>query len=223
MVILCERCTRLETPEETSKKSFWTTLPGILTGIAAIVTSIGGLATLVNAVCNAGIVCEREKVPSSESTPIVLNVDNIRTASGLFYSVIENGFSEGAISYTDRDYTFIDIPGFLVGATYIMTANEDKFSTDSEFLSFDVNLPVSVYIGYSVEYPMRPDWLLSEFRRVSGSYNMYNPDPNPNVWHTLTKELYLRDYPPGRVILGGNRNPNDSYNGGMYTVIIVKR
>ena len=34
--------------ENDSKRSFWTTLPGILTGLAALVTAIGGLVVALN-------------------------------------------------------------------------------------------------------------------------------------------------------------------------------
>ena len=41
------------------QKSFWSTIPGILTGIAAVVTAIGGLLAIL---FQAGIIGSREEI-----------------------------------------------------------------------------------------------------------------------------------------------------------------
>ncbi len=50
------------------KESFWSTAPGILTGIAAIITAITGLIIALNA---AGIITINPSVPAPISTPVI--------------------------------------------------------------------------------------------------------------------------------------------------------
>ena len=52
-------------PESKSDKSFWTTLPGILTGIAAVLTAI---ATLIGALSAAGIISFQSPTPPPSIT-----------------------------------------------------------------------------------------------------------------------------------------------------------
>jgi hypothetical protein len=60
-------------PEVTEKKSFWTTLPGILTGIAAVLTALGAL---IAALGSAGLLSRPGTTPpapppAAESAPAV--------------------------------------------------------------------------------------------------------------------------------------------------------
>lgn len=49
------------------RASFWTTMPGILTGLAAVLTAIGGLALALN---QAGVFTHSATVPAAASTPV---------------------------------------------------------------------------------------------------------------------------------------------------------
>ena len=50
----------------TTEKSFWSSLPGILTAVAGV---IGALGTLVGALYTAGIIGHREKTPAMDAQP----------------------------------------------------------------------------------------------------------------------------------------------------------
>jgi hypothetical protein len=73
------------------KQSFWTTVPGILTGIAAIITAIGGLIAVLN---SAGLFkAKTAPLPSVSPTPIITT-----TAPG--QTSISNSPSSAAPTYT---------------------------------------------------------------------------------------------------------------------------
>ena len=55
----------------------------------------------------------------------VLDISNLSNASGVEYQIVE-GLADGDACYTDRSYTYSDVPDFLQGAVYIKTANNDK-------------------------------------------------------------------------------------------------
>ncbi len=66
----------------------------------------------------------------------VVNITSIATASDKTYQV--NELSVDEMIYIDRpSIKFTSIPDSLLGATYIMTANDDKHFTDPIFLGFE--------------------------------------------------------------------------------------
>ena len=68
-----------------SKSSFWTTIPGILTGFAATITAIGGLVTVLNQVGIFGRSAEDRPIdPSSPTSVSIAGKWNgtVQTATG---------------------------------------------------------------------------------------------------------------------------------------------
>ena len=66
--------------------------------------------------------------------------------------------------YTDRDYQFAGVPQYMSGLWYIKTANDDKnllsgISSNNIFISFTVNKPVKIFVGYDSRYDEIPEWL----------------------------------------------------------------
>ena len=119
-------------------------------------------------------------------------------------------------SYIDRSYWFSDAPANYVGLPFIRTANADRNNRSEEFLRFQVNKPVRVYVCYSTAALSGPDWLESNFvmtaDQISRTYHTWN------VWEA--------EYPAGEVVLGGNMAPGAVSNGsvvGMYVVIIQEQ
>jgi beta-galactosidase len=133
--------------------------------------------------------------------------------SGRDYQVVYNSLREGELVYIDRSYTFTDFPAYLRGATYIKTANEDKFYTndirnESDFLGFYVNQDVTVYIAYDNRYSA-PSWLLDNFLDTGDDLVTTDADTYFNV--------FLGDFSAGEVKLG----INDA--NAMYIVVVVGR
>jgi hypothetical protein len=108
--------------------------------------------------------------------------------------------------YIDRNYTYMLIPPTFVGVQYLKTANDDKFVTASDAISFDVDKPVTVFVAYQLT--ALPTWLQSWI-------------PTGAQWeasHT-TFDVYRKDFPAGTVMLGGNEGGLDS----MYSLAVVQQ
>jgi len=63
--------------------------------------------------------------------------------------------------YVDRTYTFTNMPPFVQGQTYIKTENDDKGSTGTSFLTFDINQAARVYVAHDDRIVSKPSWMSS--------------------------------------------------------------
>lgn len=137
-----------------------------------------------------------------------LVVSNVVATSGASYEVAE-GLAIGSMAYSDRTFTYTQVPFELAGATYIRTANDDKLSQATSFLSFDVNQAVIVYVAHDDRYAVKPAWLQSF------------TDTGLDLQINVTFSVYAKDFPPGTIQLGGNVNPVEVEDNNMYTVILA--
>ena len=115
--------------------------------------------------------------------------------------------SVGDEYYIDRSFKLAEVPDGLKDQTWIKTANNDKFSTDPNFLTFKVEETVRVFVGYDERIAQLPTWLQN-----------WNDD------HLVIKDqnntrfrCYSKDFVAGSVTIGGNFG-NDNSN--MYVVIL---
>jgi pectinesterase len=129
------------------------------------------------------------------------------------YSVEIGSLLPDSRVYGDRGYAFVPpIPDELRGMSVIRTINDDKPSTSSEtFLSFDVNLPVRVYVALDSRIVPAPAWLDSWTKT---SLTLTTTDPNPQ------RVLYMREFAAGRVDLGANHSPATPQHYSMYSVLL---
>ncbi len=95
-----------------------------------------------------------------------IEVTDLGANSGLPYEVAEN-LKEGDKEYTDRDYTLTSIPDYLVGLTWIRTANNDKENPDLE-VSFKIDVEAYVYILWIARDPAEHDWLQDNYTLLKG-------------------------------------------------------
>ncbi|MCC6301004.1 MAG: hypothetical protein IT314_17080 [Anaerolineales bacterium] len=239
--------------EEKEEKgaSFWTTLPGIMMGCAAIISAIAGLITAVVILWpkepeNSGtptlppvVINQPTLIPPTNPpvqaapsathalptstqyvpptlTPLPLALfDILDVTSGRTY--FTDILIPGAIVYTDREYVYRDVPAFLQGQEYIITANEDKFGgrVNINFqLILQANRDVIVYVAHSDRYPNKPNWLY-DFQ-----------DTNADLTFLVDNDLiylsvYQKAFPAGQIVLGGNNQPTETENNAMYTVVIA--
>ena len=137
---------------------------------------------------------------------------NLGVASGDLYEVVD-GLNIGSLAYIDRSYVYDDVPPDLIGSTYIKTSNGDKnFEGTDEFLVFDVNQDVTVYVAHDDRYSIKPSWLSS----------FANTGLTLSISGAGDFELFAKAYPSGTVTLGVNQDPAESESNSMYTVIIVR-
>jgi hypothetical protein len=142
----------------------------------------------------------------SNSTSGTLPISNLTVASGQPYVVPASGLQAGGTVYIDRSFTYTSVPASVQGAAYIQTANNDKAATTANFLSFEVNQPVTVQVAHDVRITTKPSWL-STF--TDTGQNLVTSD--------TTLRLFARNYSTGPVSLGGNAS-----GGGfsMYAVVV---
>ena len=123
----------------------------------------------------------------------------------------QNLLEEGDKYYIDENYALTDIPAEVESGVWIMTANADGISIDSDFLSFNIDRNVSVYVGYDGNASMLPDWL-STFADTGLQVGTTNGSLN----------LYSRDYASGPISLGGNMAGGGTRTSN-YIVIVVEK
>lgn len=107
----------------------------------------------------------------------------------------------GAKPYSDRDYTVTSLPAYLQNASFIQTANNDKYNRQSEFLAVFIKKAAIAYVAYDSRAAKLPDWLLGWDKT------------NDVIQTTDTKANYLAIYSkvldsgllyPRLLALGGN-------------------
>ena len=161
----------------------------------------------VSAVNGVGLESERS-LPASGTTHETdqLVISNLTVGSGMDYEIVVNGLYNGALVYIDRSFTYSSVPDWLEGATYIKTANDDKGSSGSSFISFDVNQDVTVYVAHDDRISTKPAWLVPF---IDTGYDLTTTD--------ATLSIFEKDFSVDTITFGGNEGTGYS----MYTVTIV--
>ncbi len=136
-----------------------------------------------------------------------LIISNIKAASGKTY--VLNTLAVGKLFYIGRTYRFTNVPSSYVGLDYIKTATDDRYSTVTDFLQFDVNKDMTVYVAYDDRISPKASWL-STFTGTGDDLVRGG---------TVRFSIYARTFPAGHVSLWGNSIPSGG-EGGMYVVII---
>jgi hypothetical protein len=186
-----------------AKKNAGERSPWVVPIIVALITTAGAvIVALLN-----------RPQPQGPSGTTGNTVTIFNVASGRSY--FSGELMVGATVYSDRDYVYSKIPSFLHGKTYIITANEDKFSTDTSFLRFSIAQDATVYVAHSDRYMDKPAWLLGF--QDTGADLEYGVDSD-----IVTLSLYEKLFPAGQVVLGGNIPPGETANHAMYTVVITE-
>jgi uncharacterized protein (TIGR03382 family) len=120
-------------------------------------------------------------------------------------------FSEGSEVYSDRDYTFTDqYPLRFEGQPFIQTANNDKFSFSSAFLSFELAAPSEIHVLFDSSASATPDWL-----------DAFVPTGEVVGNTDTTFDVYAKHFSPGTIELGGNNAPGSNGADSMYSVVII--
>ncbi len=110
--------------------------------------------------------------------------------------------------YIDRpNYTIKQAPEHLSGAIQVKTANDDKLSTGTNFVSFELKGESTISIAYDNQIEEIPEWL-----------STWKPTGEQIVDSRSTVfQIYYREAKTGKIVLGGNYGTMDD---NMYLVFI---
>ena len=134
---------------------------------------------------------------------------DVKAKSKAHYSVKNEALQNGVQVYSDRKYTYSDVPTELSGSSIIQTANGDKGAKDKEFISFSTNIESEVYVAWdSRNNPAK--WVNEKFKKT---------DQKVKLSDNTSFNLYKATFPAGKVILGGNERGSKS---SMYQVFLKK-
>ena len=140
-----------------------------------------------------------------------LEITNLNAASRHPYTL--KNIYKGDLIYSDRDFNIKTIPNQYEGLLGIQTANDDKMeSAPQNFLTFEVNQPVTVLVGYDTRLSL-PNWL-SNWQNT-GDWIESDDQTGKNQY-----QLFKSIFPRGQVALGPNNAQTNSSN--MYIVLIEK-
>ncbi len=150
--------------------------------------------------------------PSAAPMPFTLhNLSPSTSAPYLKQNILETGDKY----YVDESFTVNSIPAVVANGVWIMGANADKTKNTATYLSFSVDVPVTVYIGYDAGASSLPTWM-STSGYVNAGINLTTTDPLSPVL-----ALYSAHYASGTVALGGNLEGAAVGADSNYIVVIV--
>ncbi len=132
---------------------------------------------------------------------------NLAAESGRAYST--GRLRPGERSHTDRPYQIRKAPDALREAFLIRTANDDDRSLGQRFFAFDLACESMVIVAHDTRLKTRPEWL-REFADTDESVTTEDA-----VFH-----LWAKEFPAGRVELGGNRTEAETTGFANYFVIV---
>ncbi|MEM1295733.1 MAG: PVC-type heme-binding CxxCH protein [Verrucomicrobiota bacterium] len=135
---------------------------------------------------------------------------DIQAKSGLGYRV--GTMRIGEPYYIDRDYRIRGFPDFLSGASMILTSNQDDGSSGDDFLRFETPLDVSVYVAHDERVQIKPNWL-----------GEFGDSDSVLVADDGTYRLFVKDFPAGKIELGGNTHDGKPGGKGNYVVVLKAR
>jgi hypothetical protein len=124
-------------------------------------------------------------------------------------------FRIGEKCYADAEYTLERIPAELSGLPAIRTAQADKAQAAAVYVKFDLPRAAKVYIAYEAEAKALPLWL-REFSpaKLGVIVDQYGTERPLNV--------YAKNFPAGRVTLGGNAATGSLGNVFLNYLVIVQ-
>jgi len=143
-------------------------------------------------------------------------ITQVSAKSGLEYKVAK--LDSGIHQYTDRDYIITSAPSYLIGASLIQTAMNDKKTISESFLTFFLKKDAIIYIGYDPRAATIPAWL-NGWTKTRAHITTNDPlCPYLDVYSKPAAEVY--PYPTS---LGGNLSDLESGAQVNYIVMAIMR
>ncbi len=140
-------------------------------------------------------------------------IANLRADSKERYRLPSSALKAGAVTYTDRQITFKEVPEAVAGARYVQTANNDAGSSGGSLLKFEARLPVTIYLGHDVRLSARPQWM------KVGQPDGFTPTDLVVQSTDTSFRLFRKEFAAGEVVLGGNND--EGREGGCSAYLVL--
>jgi hypothetical protein len=152
-----------------------------------------------------------------DAAPKPVKITDLKVADKSPYEIGE-GLKKGSKYYIDRDYTVLEMPADMVGIQWIMTGNSQKKSTGKAFVTFTVDRPSIIWIGYDsrgneAKKGVPPAWLTKDYKMIAGTIKV--TDGNMDTFN-----LWKRSVSAGKVEIPGNAEPPAAGFGSNYLVLV---
>jgi hypothetical protein len=118
--------------------------------------------------------------------------------------------STGGTFYSDRDYVISSMPQELEGSLAIITANDDKAAVSPAWIVFTLLEQANVYVAYDGRAAAIPEWL----REFTSTGETIETTDAP-------LDLYVKEFDPGLIALGGNLAFGAVGAGSNYAVLVA--
>jgi len=129
---------------------------------------------------------------------------------------VGHNIKKGSIVYRDRNFLYWDVPVPLQGLDYLITNNNDKFSSGKLFTIKHPASPITFYVAVDPQNTV-PAWIIRDgYENTYQLLKIWIPDNN----RFASLNIYKKHFPKGGTIsFGGNQNSNSKKQGNMYVVI----
>ncbi|MES2569393.1 MAG: PVC-type heme-binding CxxCH protein, partial [Verrucomicrobiota bacterium] len=146
--------------------------------------------------------------------PLRMNLTGLLSRSPSKARVSVGGLHVGAPVYSDRNYKLTRVPELLAGSTFIQMPNSDAGSTGDDLLSFDLPMPATLFIAHDRRIAAPPKWMALE--KPDG----FKDSDLVMASSDATFRLWQKDFPAGRVTLGGNTEDGKERGRSNYIVVV---
>ncbi len=133
-----------------------------------------------------------------ESGTLIQNLDVADLTNRFAWHIAENA-QGGSTIFGDRDFTYTVLPEALVGAEYVQTACDSKF-TDNDLAAFTAAADMTVYIALDNRVETLPAWL-ADWKKTSMTAQTSND---------VTMDIYSKKVTAGELVTLGT-NGQSSY------------
>lgn len=133
----------------------------------------------------------------------------LKTKTRAKYSIKNEALQNGVQVFSDRKFTYSDVPAQLSGSTIIQTGNDDKKAKIKDLVAFSTNIAAEVYIAWD-KRNTPTKWLNAQFKKT---------DLKVKLSDNTEFDLYKAQFPAGRIVLGPNEGGSQS---SMYQIFLKK-
>src|SRR5258708_2847839 len=96
--------------------------------------------------------------PTPTPGPVVLSNMTVFDTTNSSKWFLKTNLQVGNTQYGDRTYTFVNIPSFLLGTSWIETAIGSKSFTANPLVTFNINQQATVYVAFDTRLTV-PSWI----------------------------------------------------------------